>query len=171
MFSVVAREGQFENAIFGAGCFWGVEDRFRHTPGVVNTVVGYAGGHVSAPTYEQVCSDTTGHAEVVKITFDPDVVSFTDLLRVFWDCHDPTTLNRQGPDVGSQYRSTVLCLSQQQLDEARQVLEQEMAPRFVPRTVVTELTLFSAVFWPAEDYHQQYFAKRRAQGLPVWQCH
>jgi len=147
-----------ETATFAAGCFWGVEHHFRQVEGVVNTVVGYTGGHVDNPTYEQVCTDRTGHAEAVQVTFDPAKVSYAQLLDVFWKLHDPTQLNRQGPDVGAQYRSAILYHNdkQRQLAElTKQALE--LTKRY-KRPVVTQIAP-AATFWPAEDYHQQYLAK------------
>lgn len=149
-----------ETAIFAAGCFWGVEATFRRLPGVVDTAVGYTGGRVEKPTYEQVCSDTTGHAEAVRIVFDPAAISYERLLDVFWDCHDPTQLNRQGPDFGSQYRSAVFYTSPDQEAAARASKEELTRSG---RPVVTEITPAST-FWMAEDYHQQY-EEKAAGGL------
>ena len=148
-----------EKATFGAGCFWHVEEEFRRVQGVVSTRVGYMGGTKAHPTYEDVCSHTTGHAEVVEVSFDPQVVSFEQLLRVFWDCHDPTQLNRQGPDIGSNYRSAIFCHSPRQEALAKASLEQEEKSGKHRRPIVTEITP-AATFWPAEEYHQQYLAKR-----------
>lgn len=148
-----------EQATFGAGCFWGVEEAFRRKTGVVDTEVGYAGGHVENPSYEQVCTDRTGHAEVVRITYDPDVVSYDELLEGFWKVHDPTQLNRQGPDVGSQYRSVIFVHSDEQKGQAlasKERLEREGRFR---RPIVTQIEP-AGPFWPAEEYHQEYFAKR-----------
>lgn len=148
-----------EKATFGAGCFWGVEATFRKTPGVLSTVSGYIGGTLENPTYEEVCSDSTGHAEAVEVEFDPDVVSYETLLDVFWNNHDPTTLNRQGPDVGTQYRSAIFYHSPEQKDKAeasRQAMER--SGKF-PRPIVTEITEASK-FYPAEEYHQRYLEKR-----------
>ena len=146
-----------EKATFGAGCFWGVEATFRRLAGVNSTRVGYAGGKVENPTYKQVCTDTTGHAEVVEVTFDPQVVSYRDLLEVFWDNHNPTTLNRQGPDWGTQYRSAIFFHSPEQEATARASLDAAQA-RF-PNRIVTQIEP-APPFWPAEDYHQQYLEKR-----------
>lgn len=146
-----------EKATFGAGCFWGVEATFRALAGVQSTQVGYAGGAVSEPTYKQVCTDTTGHAEVVEVTFDPQVIRYHDLLEVFWANHDPTTLNRQGPDWGSQYRSVIFYHSPEQ--EAEAIRSRDAAQKYFARPIVTEITL-APVFWPAEEYHQQYLEKR-----------
>jgi peptide-methionine (S)-S-oxide reductase len=148
-----------EKAIFGAGCFWGVEEAFRQTPGVVSTAVGYSGGHIENPSYEMVCGGRTGHAEVVEVEYDPAAVSYDQLLAVFWENHDPTTMNRQGPDVGSQYRSAIFYLTSEQDSAARQSKERlEQTGRF-KRPIVTEITPAST-FYRAEDYHQQYLAKR-----------
>ncbi|MGH9519091.1 MAG: peptide-methionine (S)-S-oxide reductase MsrA [Terriglobales bacterium] len=147
-----------EKAIFAAGCFWGVEAAFRNVPGVVEAVSGYTGGQLVNPTYEQVCSHATGHAEAVEVTYDPARVSYQDLLRSFWENHDPTTRNRQGPDVGTQYRSAIFYLSPQQEREARASkteLEQSGGLR-VP--VVTEITA-AGPFYRAEEYHQRYLEK------------
>jgi peptide-methionine (S)-S-oxide reductase len=146
-----------EKATFGAGCFWGVEATFRRLAGVRSTRVGYAGGEVPNPTYKQVCTDTTGHAEVVEVTFDPAVISYRDLLEVFWNNHNPMTLNYQGPDYGTQYRSAIFFHSPEQEADAKASLA-EAQKRF-PRPIVTEITPAST-FWPAEEYHQQYLEKR-----------
>ena len=152
-------------ATFGAGCFWGVEARFRQVPGVIDTAVGYSGGTVANPTYEQVCTGRTGHAEVVQIEYDPDRVTYEQLLDVFWNCHDPTTLNRQGPDVGTQYRSVIFFHTpeQQAAAEASKRALQESG-RF-PRPIVTEIAP-AGPFYRAEEYHQRYLEKH---GLPS--CH
>ena len=146
-----------EKATFAAGCFWQVEAEFRNIDGVTATAVGYTGGHTSDPTYRDVCSDRTGHAEAVRIEFDPEKVSYAQLLDVFWGAHDPTTMNRQGPDVGSQYRSGIFFHSPEQESVARTSLAAAQ-PRF-SRPIVTEITPASD-FWMAEDYHQQYLEKR-----------
>ena len=146
-----------ETATFGAGCFWGVEVAFRNVPGVVDTAVGYEGGTLPNPTYEDVCSKTTGHAEVVQVEFDPDEVSYDQLLDVFWDLHDPTQVNRQGPDVGSNYRSAIFFHSPEQQEQALESKARVQA-RF-DRPIATEITPASD-FWRAEDYHQQYLVKR-----------
>lgn len=148
-----------EKATFGAGCFWGVEETFRQVQGVVSTAVGYMGGTTEHPTYEQVCSHTTGHAEVVEVTFDPAQISYDDLLRLFWDCHDPTQKNRQGPDVGTQYRSVIFVHSPEQERAARESLQREETSGRYSRLLATEIVPAST-FWRAEDYHQQYLAKR-----------
>lgn len=146
-------------ATFGAGCFWGVEAAFRQRSGVVSTAVGYMGGTTDDPSYRQVCSGRTGHAEVVEVTYDPERLSYDDVLAVFWDNHDPTTRDRQGPDVGTQYRSAVFFHDDDQEKTARlSIAELEASGRF-RRPIVTEVTP-AAAFWPAEDYHQQYLEKR-----------
>jgi peptide-methionine (S)-S-oxide reductase len=149
-----------EKATFGAGCFWHVELEFSQVKGVVGTQVGYMGGHKANPTYEEVCSKMTGHAEVVEVTFDPAVIGYDDLLRVFWELHDPTQLNRQGPDVGSNYRSAVFFHSPEQEETARRSLAAEERSGRYSRPIVTEITA-AGPFWRAEEYHQQYLAKRR----------
>jgi len=154
-----------EKAMFGAGCFWGVEAAFRKVDGVVGTAVGYSGGKTENPTYEDVCSHTTGHAEVVLVTFDPAVVSYEALLDVFWRCHDPTQVNRQGPDVGSQYRSAIYFHDAEQESAAwASRKERQRSGRF-KRRIVTEIEPAGA-FYEAEEYHQQYLEKR---GLAT--CH
>src|SRR5512134_359313 len=139
-----------ETAIVGAGCFWGVEYVFERVPGVVGTEVGYAGGLTEHPTYREVCSHTTGHTEVARVTFDPDVVSFEQLLEVFWAMHDPTQVNRQGPDVGDQYRSAIFTHSDEQQDAA--IASRDRAQARFSAPIATEITGFRA-FYPAEDYH------------------
>lgn len=148
-----------EVALFGGGCFWGVEELFRRTPGVLDTRVGYAGGSTPNPTYEQVCTDRTGHAEVVQVTFDPSRVSYDELLRVFWENHDPTTLNRQGPDVGTQYRSVIFFTSPEQERAARASRAARDSGGFHRRPIVTAIEP-APRFHPAEDYHQRYLEKR-----------
>ena len=147
-----------ETATFAAGCFWGVEDAFRRTPGVFDAVSGYTGGHLEDPTYEQVCRTDTGHAEAVEVTFDPAKVSFRDLLKQFGELHDPTQVNRQGPDVGSQYRSAVFTHSDAQREAAeawkRDLDEQGSRPRPVATQIAPAET-----FYKAEEYHQRYFEK------------
>jgi peptide-methionine (S)-S-oxide reductase len=150
-------QSPLQKATFGAGCFWGVEATFRRLAGVKSTQVGYAGGSMEHPTYHDVCTDRTGHAEVVEVTFDPQVISFPELLEVFWDNHNPTTLNRQGPDHGSQYRSVIFYDSPEQEAEAR--ASRDAAQSRFPRPIVTQIVP-AASFWPAEDYHQQYLEKR-----------
>ena len=146
-----------ETASFGAGCFWQVEVEFRNTPGVVDAVVGYMGGQVENPTYEQVCTDRTGHAEVVEVKFDPEEVSYEELLEAFWGLHDPTQLNRQGPDVGSQYRSAIFVYDDEQRAAAEASKERLQAT--LDKPIVTTIEPAST-FWKAEDYHQRYLEKR-----------
>ncbi len=146
-------------ATFGAGCFWGVEDVFMHTPGVTATRVGYTGGHSKNPSYHDVCSDTTGHAEAVEVTYDPAKISYAQLLKVFWDNHDPTTPNQQGPDFGTQYRSAIFVHDKEQQEAARASKEEQDTTGRFRRPIVTEIVPADE-FWEAEDYHQQYFAKR-----------
>lgn len=148
-----------EKATFGAGCFWGVEAAFRSVPGVVSTQVGYAGGHTKSPTYQDVCTDRTGHAEVVEVEYDPAQVSYERLLDVFWAAHDPTQLNRQGPDVGTQYRSVIFCHTPAQQEAARASKARLEASGRYARPVVTRIEA-AGEFWRAEDYHQQYLEKR-----------
>ena len=148
-----------EKATFGAGCFWGVEETFRKMKGVTSTAVGYSGGTFKNPSYRDVCTGQTGHAEVVQVEYDPAQVSYEDLLAVFWSCHDPTTMNRQGPDVGSQYRSAVFYHTPQQEAAARASKDKLNSSGMFKRPIVTEITSASE-FWMAEEYHQQYFAKR-----------
>ena len=153
------RQVTLEKATFGAGCFWGVEAAFRSVKGVVSSQVGYSGGRAPDPTYEQVCSGKTGHAEAVDVTYDPSQVSYDDLLRVFWENHDPTTPNRQGPDVGEQYRSAIFVHSPEQEVAAKaSVAALEAAKRF-RRPIVTQIVP-AGPFYRAEEYHQQYLEKR-----------
>ena len=148
-----------EKATFGAGCFWGVEAAFQQVAGVTSTAVGYAGGSMENPTYKEVCTDRTGHAEVVEVEYDSKQASYRDLLAVFWKNHDPTTLNRQGPDVGSQYRSAIFFHTPEQERLARASKDEvEKSGRF-RRPIVTEIKPAPA-FYRAEDYHQQYLEKR-----------
>jgi peptide-methionine (S)-S-oxide reductase len=152
-----------KKAIFGAGCFWGVESAFRKVKGVVSTTAGYAGGTIDHPTYQDVCTGRTGHAEVVEVEYDPKVVSYEQLLAIFWQIHDPTTLNRQGPDVGSQYRSIILYLDQDQEQKAKRSKELLEDSKKFKKAVVTEIQPATS-FYKAEDYHQQYFEKRGMEG-------
>ncbi len=144
-------------ATFGAGCFWGVEAAFRKVEGVIKTEVGYSGGHSENPTYEEVCTESTGHAEVVRIEFDPDRVRYEELLDVFWTNHDPTQLNRQGPDIGTQYRSVVFFHDDEQ--ERVAVASRDTTQGRHPRKIVTTIEP-ARKFFAAEEYHQQYLAKR-----------
>lgn len=145
-----------EKATFAAGCFWGVEAEFRNLDGVTATAVGYTGGHTSEPTYGDVCNHTTGHAEAVRVEFDPTKISYEQLLQEFWRLHDPTQLNRQGPDVGDQYRSAIFFHSPEQAEVAKR--SRDAAQGAVKLPIVTEITA-ATMFWPAEDYHQRYFEK------------
>jgi peptide-methionine (S)-S-oxide reductase len=148
-----------EEATFGAGCFWGVEAAFGHLSGVQSTAVGYLGGDFENPTYQQVCSGQTGHAEVVRVEYDPAQVSYDDLLDLFWRIHDPTTENRQGPDIGNQYRSAIFFHTPEQQAAAQASRAQVETSGRYPNPIVTEITPVSE-FSMAEDYHQQYFGKR-----------
>jgi len=152
-----------ETATLAAGCFWGVEEAFRTLPGVVKTAVGYTGGRKTNPTYREVCTGGTGHAEAVRVEFDPEVISYDELLAVFWHLHDPTTPNRQGPDVGTQYRSAIFAHSPEQEAAARASRDAEGRSGRHRAPIVTEIVTAGA-FWPAEDYHQQYYAKRGIRG-------
>lgn len=154
-----SKSGRVERAVFGAGCFWGVEAAFRQTPGVLSTEVGYAGGTVINPTYEQVCTDTTGHAEVVAVEFDPGQVTYEQLLDVFFANHNPTQLNRQGPDFGKQYRSVVFYADETQKTAAESAKERLAASGKISKPIVTQIAPLTTYF-PAEDYHQQYLEKR-----------
>jgi peptide-methionine (S)-S-oxide reductase len=148
-----------KKATFGAGCFWGVEAAFRQIDGVTKTEVGYEGGHLDNPTYEDVCSHKTGHAEVVQVTYDPEQVTYDELLGVFWGKHDPTQLNRQGWDVGDQYRSVVFVHDDEQREAAERSKSELDASRRYRKPVVTVIEP-AQTFYPAEDYHQQYLEKR-----------
>ncbi len=158
-------EQNLQQATFGAGCFWGVEETFRTLPGVVETAVGYMGGDKISPTYEEVCTDETGHAEVVRLTYDPTKIKYKDLLKVFWENHDPTQIDRQGPDTGTQYRSVIFYHTSEQLDLAeRSKQELDESGKLADR-VATQIVP-AATFYSAEDYHQKYLMKK---GLNV--CH
>jgi peptide-methionine (S)-S-oxide reductase len=148
-----------DKAIFAAGCFWGIEAAFRQVQGVVSTRVGYAGGRTKNPTYGEVCTGMTGHAEAVEVEYDPSKVSYEELLTIFWENHNPTTLNRQGPDVGTQYRSAIFFLSPEQEAAARASKERLQRSGKYSRDIVTEITP-ATQFYMAEDYHQQYLEKR-----------
>lgn len=154
-----------EKATFGAGCFWGVEAAFREVKGVKDVAVGYMGGTLENPTYKDVCTSRTGHAEVVQIDFDPSEVCYDELLSVFWNIHDPTTPNRQGPDVGTQYRSAIFYYTPEQKAAAEDSKSKLQASGRYGRPIVTEITPASA-FWRAEEYHQRYFEKHG-----VGSCH
>lgn len=151
-----------ETATLGAGCFWCVEAVFDDLKGVEDVVSGYSGGHTENPTYKEVCSETTGHAEVVQIRFDPSELSFADLLRVFFSVHDPTQLNRQGNDIGTSYRSAIFYHSEEQKQTALEVIDEVNNEGIYDKPIVTEVTAFDK-FWPAEDYHQEYFANNPNQ--------
>jgi peptide methionine sulfoxide reductase msrA/msrB len=151
-----------ETAYFAGGCFWGVEDQFQHTPGVIDAVSGYMGGKTRNPTYKDVCSHTTGHAETVKVVYDPARVSYADLLKKFFKIHDPTTVDRQGPDVGDNYRSAIFASTPEQAAAARKfIVEKQATPKFKDRKIVTQVVEAtpSIPFYAAEDYHQDYDAK------------
>ena len=151
-----------ETATLGAGCFWCVEAVFDDLRGVEDVVSGYSGGHTENPTYREVCSETTGHAEVTQIKFDPEVISFADILRVFFAVHDPTTLNRQGNDIGNSYRSAIFYHSPEQRAAAEEIIREVTEAGIYDKPIVTEVTAFEK-FYPAEDYHQEYFANNPAQ--------
>jgi peptide-methionine (S)-S-oxide reductase len=147
---------ELETATLGGGCFWCTEAVYKELKGVIEIKPGYSGGHIKNPSYKEVCTGNTGHAEVVKITFNPDIVGFSDILEVFFMTHDPTTLNRQGNDVGTQYRSAIFYHSEKQKQTAEKVIQLFDEEKIYDRTIVTEITSFSK-FYPAEDYHFDYF--------------
>lgn len=150
---------KLEKAIFAAGCFWGIEDAFRKIKGVKDAVSGYTGGHTENPTYEKVCGGGTGHAEAVEVVFDPDEVSYKGLVDIFWNMHNPTSVNRQGPDVGEQYRSAIFFLNDEQKEVAEKSKEDlERFGKF-NNPIATEITK-AGMFYKAEEYHQRYFEKR-----------
>ncbi len=155
-----------QKATFGAGCFWGVEAAFREVDGVVSTAVGYMGGDLDNPSYQDVCTGTTGHTEVVEVIFKPEEVGYNDLLYIFWTIHDPTTLNRQGPDIGVQYRSVIFYHNPEQKESAIKMREKLQKSNIYPRDIVTAIEP-AQNFWKAEEYHQQYFEKtgRRSCGF------
>ncbi len=155
-----------KKATFAAGCFWGVEHSFRQVPGVVETISGYTGGHKDNPTYKEVCGTDTGHAEAVEVTFDPARVSYEDLLAVFWKIHDPTQLNRQGPDVGSQYRSAIFYHDDEQRAQAESAKAQQQESVPTAKTIVTEIAP-APTFWPAEEYHQRYVEKNGGSACAI----
>jgi peptide-methionine (S)-S-oxide reductase len=163
----MAERENLEKATFAAGCFWGVETAFRQVEGVVDTAVGYTGGKKEHPTYEEVSSGTTGHAESVQVTFDPAKVSYEKLLSVFWSIHDPTQVNRQGPDIGTNYRSAIFyhTPAQKAAAEASKA-DLERSGRFGKRAIATEIVPASA-FWRAEEYHQRYFEKHGFRGCHI----
>ena len=157
----MADETKYKKAAFGAGCFWGVEETFRTTEGVISTSVGYMGGHTENPTYGDVCSGQTGHAETVEVIYDPSKISYQELLNVFWNVHDPTTINRQGPDIGEQYRSVIFYYDDEQEKAARASKEELQKYGAYGRDIVTEIVPASNYkFYMAEDYHQQYLKKK-----------
>lgn len=156
-------QGQQEVAVLGAGCFWCVEAVFEELKGVASVESGYMGGTVENPTYEQVCTGTTGHAEVARITYDPAIISFKEILEVFWKTHDPTTLNRQGADVGTQYRSAVFYLNNQQKEEAEYYKQRLTESGAYTSPIVTEIVP-ATTFYPAENYHQDYYSLNPNQG-------
>ena len=149
-------------ATFAAGCFWGVEAEFRQQIGVLNTTVGYTGGTLATPTYNDVKTGDTGHAEAIQIEFNPNIISYEDLLNVFWNCHDASQLNRQGPDIGSQYRSAIFYHDETQ----RELAEQSKAEQSSSKLIATEITAATS-FYPAEDYHQRYFEKNNISHCPI----
>lgn len=155
------QEVQMESACFGAGCFWGVEETFRHLKGVTDTRVGFMGGRLKNPTYKEVCYGNTGHAEVVKVEYDPNIISYDKLLKAFWQTHNPTTLDRQGPDVGSQYRSVIFYYSDEQKETAQESLEALDRSKAHSSPIVTKIEP-ATEFFEAENYHQKYYEK---QGL------
>ena len=160
---LVAAAGD-ELAAFAEGCFWGSEDTFRHVPGVVATAVGYSGGRTTNPSYEDVCTHTTGHAETVLVEFDPKKVTYADLLHAFWESHDPTTPNRQGPDIGDQYRSAIFTFSSEQAVAAKKSLAKEQAS--YKAKITTEITPIGR-FWKAEAYHQQFDERTGRHSCPI----
>ena len=148
-----------EKAIFGAGCFWHIQDKFKKVDGVSSTSVGYSGGKIDSPTYEQVCSGDTGHAEVVEVNFDPNIVTYSELLDIFWLCHDPTTKDRQGPDIGHQYRSVIYYLDDKQRKLAEESMDDMNKSGRFRDSIVTEIHPIKE-YYRAEDYHQDYFDKK-----------
>ncbi len=160
------RPEQTDVATFGAGCFWGVEARFRELPGVLDATVGYMGGQVPRPDYQAVCTGTTGHAEVVQVRFDSEQVSYARLLDLFFDLHNPTTLNRQGPDIGNQYRSVIFFHSESQQQIARQAIADQNQSGRWQQPLVTQLVA-APEFWPAEEYHQRYLEKNGLGMCPI----
>jgi peptide-methionine (S)-S-oxide reductase len=155
-----------EKATFGAGCFWGVEAAFRKVRGVKFTIVGYMGGNLKKPTYEDVCTDKTGHAEVVQVEYESEIVSYEELLEVFWEIHNPTTMNRQGPDVGTQYRSVIFYYNEEQKAKAIASKEKLQNSGKYKNRIVTEISPAST-FYMAEEYHQQYFEKHDSHSCGI----
>ncbi len=167
----IAKEPQtkdkvMKKATFGAGCFWGVEATFRKIPGVIDTAVGYAGGHTENPTYKDVCTDQTGHAEVVQVEYDPSKVTYTQLLDIFWKSHDPTQVNRQGPDYGTQYRTVIFYHDDEQKAEAEAAKQKLDASGKLSRPVATQIVP-AGPFYRAEDYHQRYLEKRGLENCHI----
>jgi len=163
IYSTTVMSKELEKATLGGGCFWCTEAVYLELRGVVDVKPGYSGGHVKNPSYKEVCSESTGHAEVVQITFDPKVVSFSQILEVFFITHDPTTLNRQGNDVGTQYRSAIFYHSEQQKEMAEKTIQLFQEEKVYDKPIVTEVTKFEK-FYLAEDYHINYFARNKTQG-------
>ena len=161
----MTEKNRLMKATFGAGCFWGVEDAFRKLEGVIETAVGYAGGDFDNPSYEDVCSGVTGHAEVVEVIYNPEILSYNDLLNLFWEIHNPTTLNRQGPDIGAQYRSVIFYHNSEQEKLARTSMGKMDSSGRYSGKIVTEIKP-APTFWRAEEYHQQYIEKTGRKG-----CH
>ncbi|MCX5777051.1 MAG: peptide-methionine (S)-S-oxide reductase MsrA [Candidatus Firestonebacteria bacterium] len=157
---------KLETATFAAGCFWGVQDLFDSQKGVVKTLVGYTGGHTKKPTYKEVCTDTTGHAEAVQVQYDSKIITYKKLLDVFFRLHDPTTVNRQGPDAGSQYRSVIFYRNEAQKKEAFDFISELEKKKVFPEKIVTEVTV-SKEFYKAEEYHQKYFKKTGQSGCHI----
>lgn len=153
----------YKTATFGSGCFWCTEAIFERVNGVISVVSGYSGGHVVNPTYKEVCDGTTGHAECTQITFDPSIISYDELLEIFWKTHDPTTLNRQGNDVGTQYRSVIFYHDDEQKQKADYYKQKLTDEKIWDKPIVTEITMFEK-FYPAEDYHQEYYENNPNQG-------
>lgn len=162
----MTKHQNIQKAIFATGCFWGTEEAFNKLAGVIETKVGYIGGKTPDPTYEQVCSGETGHAEAVQVTYDEQKISYHDLLKTFWQIHDPTTLNQQGPDVGTQYRSAIFYLDDHQKELAEKSKHKMQATGLIFEKIVTEITKVTE-FYPAEEYHQKYFLKHPGQGCNI----
>ena len=157
-------QSTYEKAVFGAGCFWHIEEEFKKVKGTILTSVGFMGGNLKNPSYKDVCTGMTGHAEVVCIEYDPKIISYDELLEVFWNIHDPTTLNRQGPDVGTQYRSAIFFYNQDQEKKAKSSKEKLEKSNKYKNKIVTEIKP-AQNFWKAEEYHQQYFEKQKKCGI------
>lgn len=153
-----------EIATVGGGCFWGIEHLYQQLPGVKSAISGYMGGHVENVTYREVCTGLTGHSEVVQVTYDPEIITFSEILHYFWEIHNPVTLNRQGPDIGTQYRSAIFTHTPEQMEQAQ--ASKKWAQQFFQHPIVTEITE-AATFYPAEDYHQEYFSKNGGHGCHI----